>query len=83
MFLAYLSSAEAEQAEQIMLEVEKLNDNVEVKRSDVLIDCKQFAPVIDRLAEMARSYLVEGFLSQDMRPDVHGELEKVGGYIKK
>lgn len=89
MLLAYLSSVGAEQAERIMSEVVKPNDSVEVKhsmevsRNSIVIDCKQLAPVIDRSAEMAHSYLVEGFLSQDMEPDVHGEFEKVRGYIEK
>jgi len=98
MLLAYLSSVGAEQAERIMSEVVKPNDSVEVvtpsdnvevkhsvevSRNSILIDCKQLAPVIDRSAEMAHSYLVEAFLSQDMEPDVHGEFEKVGGYIEK
>lgn len=89
MLLAYLSSVGAEQAERIMSEIVKPNDSVgvkhsvEVSRSSVVIDCKQLAPVIDRSAEMAHSYLVEGFLSQDMELDVHGELEKVRGYIEK
>lgn len=95
MLLAYLSSVGAEQAERIMSEVVKPNDSVEVKssvgvkhsvevsRNSIVIDCKQLAPVIDRSAEMAHSYLVEGFLSQGMEPDIHRELEKVGGYFKK
>ncbi|MCD8078295.1 MAG: hypothetical protein LUE63_07980 [Lachnospiraceae bacterium] len=89
MLLAYLSSVGAEQAERIMSEVVKPNDSVELKhrvevsRSSIVIDCKQLAPVIDRSAEMAHSYLVEGFLSRDMESDVHSEFEKVGGYIEK
>ncbi|MCD8109530.1 MAG: hypothetical protein LUE14_05460 [Clostridiales bacterium] len=88
MLLAYLSSVGEEQAKNVMSEVVKLNDSVDVKhsaevsRSSIVIDCKQLAPVIDLSATMLRGCMEE--INQgDMEPDIHRELEKVGGYFKK